>query len=98
MMLLVVPAEELNAEGTRLLKTSKASRKRGAILQGLERTLGIWIVIGNMGSAMRLGNAQIFKQQGNGLGTHRGTTIRMKRELSGGDALLESALCDELLC
>jgi hypothetical protein len=70
MVLLVVPAKELNAEGTCLLDASKASRKRGAILQRLERTLGKRVVIGDMGTAVRLGDAQILKEQSNRLGAH----------------------------
>ena len=49
--------------------------KVGTIFECFERSLGVWIVIGDMRSAVGLGNLQIDQQGGHGLAAHAGATI-----------------------
>ncbi len=48
MMLVAVPEEELSAESVRVLVTTKALGKLGAVLHGPEPALPVRIVVGNV--------------------------------------------------
>lgn len=58
-MLLIVPREESGAELTGIDEGSKATGELRSILQSPKMTLNEGIVVGTIGSAQRLGDAQI---------------------------------------
>lgn len=58
-VLLVVPSEKLLAEAAAVLDTAEAFGEVGPILQGAEVAFGIRIVVGDIGAAVGLGDAQI---------------------------------------
>jgi hypothetical protein len=55
-MLVVVVGEELIAEGPGILDRAEAGGERRAVLEGLERSLGIGVVVAHVGS--RVGAAE----------------------------------------
>ena len=87
-MLGVVPIEEGLAMRPCILDRSEAVREVRAILEGLELRFGVRIVIGDVGTAMRLANVQIDQQFGDRLGTHAGAAIGMQGQAAGCDVLL----------
>src|SRR5664280_1289665 len=69
-VLFVVPLEELLAEGAAVLNAAEAIWKLRAVLHGSELAFRIGVVVGNIGSAVALGDAQIGHQKGDRLGPH----------------------------
>lgn len=63
-MLVVVPLEELLAERPRLLQRAEAPGETGPVLQRLELAFREGIIVGDMGSAVGLGHAQVSQQFG----------------------------------
>ena len=59
----VVPGEEIRAVCARVLDGAEAFRKVGTILERLELRLGVRIVVGDVGTGMCFGNAQIGEQE-----------------------------------
>src|SRR5437016_2353506 len=96
-VLLVVPLEERLAEGTAVLDAAEAIWEIRAVLQGTELAFRIRVVIGNIGSAMALGDTQIGHQKGNGLRLHDPAAIGMDSELAGRNLVLGDGFLDELL-
>ena len=95
-MLAVVPGEEVFAEAPGLLFRSKAVREVGTVLEGLEVTFRKRIVVRDMRAAQAAGHTQIGEQQSHWFGGHRGTAIRMNRQLVQLNALLETAFPKQL--
>ena len=54
----VVPAEEVPAESRGVLDAAEALREVGPVLEGLEARLGERVVVGDVRSRMRLGDAE----------------------------------------
>ena len=75
-MILVVPREETLRMGAAVLDRAKAIRKIGPVLEGPELAFREWIVIGNIRSAVSLGDAQIRQQKRDRLGCHRRSSRR----------------------
>ena len=61
-----------------------------------QRSSRIRVVIGNVGPAMCLGDAQIGHQKSHRLGSHDLATVGMDSELPGGDLVFADGLFDEL--
>jgi hypothetical protein len=80
MMLVVVPGKKLGAESVRILVTTKALGKLGAVLHGLKLTLRIRVVIGDLRAAVGLGHSQFSQEECHHLRRHRRSPIRMHRE------------------
>ena len=74
-MLLVVPREELLTEGATVLNRAEALGKLGAVLHSAKLAFRIRVVIGDVRTAMGLGDTQVGQQKGDRFGSHRGTTI-----------------------
>jgi hypothetical protein len=58
-MLVVVPNKERVAESAGVLKGAETIRKLGAVFHGAELAFGIRIVVGSVGPAVGLGDAEI---------------------------------------
>ena len=92
----VVPGEEALAEGLRaILDRAKAIRKLRPVLQGAEVAFRIRVVVGDVGATVRLGDAEIGQEKGDGLGGHRGAAIGVDGQLTGLDVLLRAGVLDE---
>ena len=63
-MLLVVPREELLTEGATVLNRAEALGKLGAVLHRAKLAFRIRVVIGDVRTAMGLGDAQVGQQKG----------------------------------
>ena len=96
-MLLVVPVEELLAEGAAVLDAAEAIRELRTVLQGPELAFRIRVVIGNIRSAVGLGDAEIGHQKGDRLGRHDPAAVGVDGELAGGNLVLADGFLDELL-
>ena len=96
-MLLVVPLEKLLAEGAAVLDAAEAIRELRAVLHGSKLAFRIRIVVGNIGSAVGLGDAQVGHQKGYRLGLHDPAAVGMDGELAGGNLVLADGFLDELL-
>ena len=83
-MLVVVPGEKRLAEGAAVLDAAEAIRKLGAVLHGAELAFRIRIVVGSIGPAVGLGDAQIGQQKGHRLGAHGRAAVGVDGELAGG--------------
>ena len=55
----VVPAKKSLTEGPTVLEAAETVRELRPILQGAELTFGVGMVVGNVRTAVRLGDAQI---------------------------------------
>jgi hypothetical protein len=81
-MFVVVPGEELLTESTGIWEAAETIGKIRAVLEGAELTLRVWIVIGNVGPAVSLGDAQVGHQEGDGLGEHDPAAVGVDVELT----------------
>ena len=68
MMILVVPVEELAAEGLGILDAAEPAGKARLVLQGFEVALGERVVVRGVRPVVRAGDAKIGEQEGGGLG------------------------------
>src|SRR4051794_7063680 len=96
-MLLVVPLEKLLAESTAVLNAAEAVGELGAILHGSKLAFRIRIVVGNIRSAVGLGDTQIRHQKGYRLGLHDPAAVGVDGELTGRNRVLADGLLEELL-
>ena len=63
-MLVVVPSKEGLAESTGILNRTETIWKFGTVLHGAELAFRIRIIVGSVGSAVGLGDAEIGQQEG----------------------------------
>src|SRR5450756_2587112 len=96
-MFLVVPTKETLRKSTTVLNAPEAVRELRTIFHGAELTLRIWIVVGDVRPAVRLGDAQVGQQEGHRLRTHRSAAIGMQRELAALNVLFRATLLDQTL-
>src|SRR6266702_4474480 len=96
-MLVVVPVEEPDAEGARVLDAAEPVRELGPVLQRLELRLRVRVVVAHVRPRMSLGDSQIGEHQRHRFGGHRGAPVGVHRELSAPDRLLFRARLDQLL-
>jgi hypothetical protein len=97
MVLGVVPREEVVAVGAGVLDGAEPPWEGGPVLQRLELRFGEWVVVGDVGAAMRLRDPQVGEQQRDGLRGHGRPAISVDGELVAGDALARSRLMNEPL-
>ena len=95
-MLRVVPIEEVLAMGAGILDAAEAFRKVGAIFQGPELRLRERVVVGDVGSAVGLGDVQIDQQLRDGLGAHAGAAVGVQGQRARLDRLLGHGIGDQL--
>lgn len=69
-MTLVVPVEEVPAEGSGVLDRTETLGEIRPIFQCLELGLGKRIIVAGVRSAVRLRDAQVRQQKGDSLGGH----------------------------
>ena len=81
-MLVVVPGEEFLTKGAAILNTAESIRKAGPIFQSAKLAFRIRVVVGNVGSAVRLGNAKIGQQKRNVFGAHNFSPVSVNGELT----------------
>ena len=81
-MLAVVPSEEFLTEGAAVLNTTESIREPGPVLQTAELAFRVRVVVGNAGSAVRLGNAKAGQRERNGFGAHNFPTVSVNGELT----------------
>ena len=96
-VLLVVPLEELLAQGAAVLEAAEAIWEFRAVLHGAELTFRIWVVVGNIRPAVGLGDAKVGHQKSDRLGSHDPAAVRVDVELAGGNVVFTDGLLDELL-
>src|SRR5580704_16179182 len=96
MVLRVIPAKEEQAERARILDGTETIRELRPVLHGPELGFGEWVIIGDIGTRVSLGDAQITEQLSNQLGLHRRSPISMQGELALDDCLLGASVGDEL--
>ncbi len=66
-MLIAVPREEGLAESAAVLNTAEGIEELGAVFHGSELAFRIWVVLGRVGSAVGLGDAQVGHSNTTGL-------------------------------
>jgi hypothetical protein len=96
-VLLVIPVEEVPAEVAGVDHVLEAVREVRPILEGLELSFGVWIVVGDVRPGVSFIDAQVRKQQGHRFAGHGGAAVGVQGKLLREDVLLEAGLPDELL-
>ena len=94
-MLGVVPSKEAVTERSGIFQAVEASWEIRSIFERLELGFGEGGVVGGVGAAVALGDAQVGQQPGDGLGGHGGPPVGVQGELAGGDVLLGRGVGDE---
>ena len=97
MVLVVIPAKERLTERPRILEGPDTIRELGAVLEGLELTFRVRIVVGDMGATVGLGDPKVGQEEGHRLGGHRGSAIGMEVELTRKDELLLAGISNQPL-
>ncbi len=93
----VVPAEEVLAEGAGVLDRTESVGEGGAVLEGRELALAVWVVVADVRAGVRLGDAEVGQELGDLLGGHRGTAVGVDGQLVTGDVLLGDGLVQQPL-
>jgi hypothetical protein len=96
-VVLIVPGEEVAAELPGVFDAAEALWEPGLILQGLEVAFRERIVVGGVGSAVRLGDAEIGEELGGGLGRHGAAAVGMQGELAGRHLVLNDGVVEQRL-
>ena len=96
-MVLVVPGEEAAAEVLGILDAAEALGELGLVFQGLEVGFRERVVVGGVGPAVRLGDAEIGQHQGGGLGLHRAAAVGMEGQLAGRHGVLGEGVIEQRL-
>src|ERR1019366_4452131 len=91
-VLLVVPSEKVLAKGSGILDTAKPFREVRPVLQRAKVAFRIRVVVGNIGAAVRFGDAQVGQQEGHRLGRHRGAAVSVDGQLVRLDVLLVAGI------
>lgn len=94
-MVVLVPVEEVRAVPARVFDRAEAVGEVGPVLQRLEVRLAVRALVRDVRSRVRLRDAQVGKQERDGLRRHRRSTVCVQRELTGLDALARTGLRDE---
>ena len=84
-VLVVVPGEEALAERAPVFERAEAIRELRTVLQGLELRFRERVVVGDVGAAVGLGDAEVGQEQRHGLVRHRRAAVGMDRELARGE-------------
>ena len=87
-VLFVVPVKEWLAEGPGVLERTKAIGETRPVLQSAKLAFGIGVVVGDVGAAVGLGDAEVAEEEGHGFGGHGGAIIGVDLQLAGPDLLL----------
>jgi hypothetical protein len=78
-MRFVVPGEELLGKATAVRQRTETFREPRPVFQSPEMAFRIRVVVGNMRSAVGLGDAQIRHQKSDRFRRHGGTPVRVDR-------------------
>ena len=92
----VAVLEELDAGCPGVLDGAEAVRGRRAVLQGLERCLGIWIVVGYVRATVAAGHSEVDHQLGHRLGAHGRAPVGVDGEVVPVQPLGEDGIVDEV--
>ena len=93
----VVVIEERGAERAGILDRAEPAGKRGAVLEGLEVRLGVWVVVADVGTAVAACDTQVDEQLGDRLRGHRRAAVGVQSELVTLDAVAGEGVGDERL-
>jgi hypothetical protein len=93
----VVPVDERAAVSAGVVDVVEPGGELGPVLQGLEVRLRVGVVAGGVRPAVRLGDAEIGKQERDWLGALRRAAVGVQRQDLGGDLLLLGGLLDQRL-
>ena len=96
-VLFVIPLEKLLAKGAAVLDAAEAIWKLRAVLHGSELAFRIRVVVGNIRTAVALGDTQVGHQKGDRLGPHDPAAVGMNGELAGGNLVFADSFLNELL-
>ena len=94
-VLFVVPVKEAAAEVEAVVIADESVWEVGPVLEGLELAFGEGVVVADVGSAVRLGDAEGGQELGDGVGSHGRATVAVDRELLTLDAFLDERLSDQ---
>src|SRR5215211_761395 len=95
MMLLVVPGKECACPSSRIRLAAKAARIIGTILQGLELSFRVGIIVGHMWARMGFRHTQIGQEKRHGFRSHGTASVRMDGELVGLNPLARTSFCNQ---
>ena len=96
-MVLVVPGEEAAAEVLGILNAAEALGELGLVFQGLEVGFGERVVVGGVGPAVRLGDAEVGQHQGGGLGLHGAAAVGVEGQLARRHDVLGEGVIEQRL-
>src|SRR6476620_10060185 len=96
-MLFVVPPEELLTKGPAVLDAAETIRKLRAVLHGSELAFRIRIVVGDIRSAVALGDTQVGHQEGDRLGPRDSPAVGVDGELASRNLMLADSLLNVFL-
>lgn len=94
---MAAPGEEVDAVRTRVLDAAEALGEVRAVLESLEASLGERVVVGDVRSRVRLGDAEVGEKLRDELGAHRAAAIGVQGELLTLDAMANTGLGDQRL-
>jgi len=94
-MLAVVPLEESLAEGAYIRYRAEALGQLGSVLERLEPSFGVRVVVLDVRPTVSLGDAEVSEQESDVLRRHRRASICVDRELAALDVLLLDRLLDQ---
>ena len=76
---------------------AEALGELGLVFQGLEVGLRERVVVGGVGPAVRLGDAEVGQHQGGGLGLHRPAAVGVEGQLAGRHGVLGEGVIEQRL-
>ena len=94
-MFLVVPGKEVSAKCLGIFDGAEPLGKLRLVLQGFEVAFGKWIVVRDVGSAVRFGDTEVGQHLGGGLCFHGRAAIGMQGELAGRDLMLGDGVIEQ---
>jgi len=97
MVVLVIPGEEVAAEGLGILDAAEAFWELRLIFERLEVAFREGIVVRSIWPTVRFGDAQISKHERGGLSLHGWAAIGVEGELARGDPMFGDAVFEQWL-
>ena len=95
-MLVIVPGEKLLAEGAAVLNTAETIRETGPVFHRAKLAFRIGIVVGNIGSAVRLGDAKVGHQECDWFGAHDFSSVSLNGQLAARDGVFLRGVLNEV--
>ena len=96
-VLVVVPVEHRPEVAARVLDRAESLGEARPVFDGLELCLGERVVVGDVRSTVALADAEVGKEQREGLGGHRGAAVGVDGDLARLDAFTFVGIFDQAL-